>query len=799
VKTDFDRRNTVAGEWLCGRLAGAVFRHHAVLIFELLFTLVLLVRAEVVVEHRTPRDQQTAIATLPKKPVAVLDSIEMIRVADAATTTAVSPDQRLVAHFSPDGKQFVVVLRKGNLKKNTNEYSLVLFHTADALHSPQPRTIATFSSASNAPGIQDVRWLDDSTRVAFLGERAGELQELYTVNCTTQKLKRLTNPPNNVASYGISSDGARIVFAADPPKVALLTNKVRRQGLTVSNELASDLIAGDNETSVSMNPELFVRRRNSLLAQRIDGITLSYLPNLNISPDGKYLIVQTPVLDIPEEWKQYQDKFLQFRFAQMRNNKAANNDDFFRYTLIDLDTRTSRPLLDSPIATHGSEVGWAPDSRSVVITGVFLPLNIGDRAELEARKARPYVVEIKIPTGEFVEITDQDLQFLRWNRENDLLFEVRTLDGSMGSRIGYQKVTAAWEKTEPAKDDLRQNHEVDVLLEEDINTPPRIFVVDRTTRQKKLLLDLNPQFRELTFGRVEAIRWKALDGHELWGGIYYPPDYEPGKRYPLVVQTHGFAPDRFEINGNFVTAAFAAQPLANKEFVVLQIGNDTNLKEQEIYELTPSEPERFMSGVEGAIQYLDSIGMIDPARVGIVGFSRTCFYVQYTLTHSTFRFAGALIADGIDGGYFQYLAYSNANPELASEFESINGGQPFGEGLSAWRKSSPGFRLNRVNIPIRLEAHSRTTLLGEWEWFSGLSRMGKPVELIYLPDGTHILEKPWERMVSQQGSVDWFCFWLKGEEDPDPAKAEQYKRWRKLRALQQANGARGKAGVPAVN
>ncbi len=102
----------MAGEWLCGRLAGAVFRHHAVLIFELLFTLVLLVRAEVVVEHRTPRDQQTAIATLPKKPVAVLDSIEMIRVADAATTTAVSPDQRLVAHFSPDGKQFVVVLRK---------------------------------------------------------------------------------------------------------------------------------------------------------------------------------------------------------------------------------------------------------------------------------------------------------------------------------------------------------------------------------------------------------------------------------------------------------------------------------------------------------------------------------------------------------------------------------------------------------------------------------------------------------------------------------------------------------------
>jgi len=39
-------------------------------------------------------------------------------------------------------------------------------------------------------------------------------------------------------------------------------------------------------------------------------------------------------------------------------------------------------------------------------------------------------------------------------------------------------------------------------------------------------------------------------------------------------------------------------------------------------------------------------------------------------------------------------------------------------------------------------------------------------------------------MVSQQGNVDWFCFWLKGEEDPDPTKAEQYKRWRELRSPQ---------------
>ena len=44
--------------------------------------------------------------------------------------------------------------------------------------------------------------------------------------------------------------------------------------------------------------------------------------------------------------------------------------------------------------------------------------------------------------------------------------------------------------------------------------------------------------------------------------------------------------------------------------------------------------------------------------------------------------------------------------------------------------------------------------------------------------------KPLERLASEQGDVDWFRFWLKGEEDPDPTKAEQYARWRELRKLQ---------------
>jgi dipeptidyl aminopeptidase/acylaminoacyl peptidase len=202
---------------------------------------------------------------------------------------------------------------------------------------------------------------------------------------------------------------------------------------------------------------------------------------------------------------------------------------------------------------------------------------------------------------------------------------------------------------------------------------------------------------------------------------------------------------------------------------------------------TPQETERAMSAYENAAEYLDQKGIIDRSRVGLVGFSRTCLYVKYTLTHSSQHFAAAIVADGFDGGYLQYFGYGNEASNFDSEEESVIGAPPFGDGLLLWLKRSPGFLLDKVQTPLQIQSIGPNSLLGQWEWFLGLKRLGKPVDFIYLPTGTHILVKPWDRMVSQEGSVDWFCFWLKSEEDPDPAKAEQYKRWRELRKLQEQN------------
>jgi hypothetical protein len=453
----------------------------------------------------------------------------------------------------------------------------------------------------------------------------------------------------------------------------------------------------------------------------------------------------------------------------------------------------SRLLLDGPIPPlGGSEIAWSSDSQSVVLSDAYLPLNIEDAAERTRRKSHTFLVEVNISSREFVKISDEDLRLLDWDaKTKNVVCDVGRIDSLNGkpTRKAYfrkGKDNGIWFRSSVPQDQEAPSL-LDIVLDESPNQPPRIFAVDPGGGQKSLLMDLNPQFQGLVLARVEEVVWKTSRHQAVKGGLYWPVDYVAGKKYPLVIQTHGWNPDRFWIDGPWTTA-FAAQALAGKGFFVLQVPDpDWHLVE------TPKEAPAAMATYDSAIDFLDGKGLIDRDRVGITGFSRTYWYVMYVLTHSKHHFAAADVADGVDYSYFQYMAFSNTNQTLNGDSDLTIGASPFGRGLLKWFKVSPAFLMDKVETPLRIQTLSPITLLGDWPWFSGLTRLGKPVEMIYILDGQHTLEKPWDRMISQQGDVDWFCFWLKGEEDLDPAKADQYKRWRNFRTL----AADGSASVKA--
>jgi dipeptidyl aminopeptidase/acylaminoacyl peptidase len=717
-------------------------------------------------------------------PVTVSDVISMTRIAGLADSSSFlgGAPTRGFASFSPDGRRFAFVLRKGNVKRNTNDYSLFVVETREVFRKASATLLLTFSSSSNREGIKEVIWLRDNDTILFLGENPSELTQLFEISCSRRKLKRLTTHPTNVTSYAVSENEERIVYAAEIPTRNLVNESVIHHGFYVPADVdLTELIAGHVSEGKSDGCELFVMKKGNIKYERlkVSGSLLFPVPDLSVSPDGKYSIVKTMVRNINPAWKEYDDPVLK-RILATRLPKGSATF-IWGYELVDIDTGSSKALIDAPVGDSGSEVIWSPDSQSVIVAGTYLPLDVPNQEEREARRARTCAVEVVISNAQINQITDEDLKLVGLDQGLKLWqFESRdSQDETNGPprKVYFRKSPAGWERSDNVSGKDKQS-EPTVFVDEDLNRPPQIVAEDPETKQRGVVFDLNPQFAAMSLGHVKEIRWSDTAGHEIIGALYLPPDYVQNKRYPLVIQTHGYRPHEFWIDGPYATA-FVAQPLASRGIAVLQL--------PEVAAGTADEGERNVLAFESGIKYLDQQGIIDVNHVGLVGFSRTCYHVKYVLTHSKFHFGAASITDGVDAGYFQFATFANEAPNVAADAKMLVGAAPFGKGLSIWMNNSPGFLLDRVETPILIEATRPTSLMSEWEWFSGLSQLGKPVELLYLPTGAHVLEKPWDRLTSLQSNLDWFVFWLKGEEDPDPTKAGQYKRWRDLRELRQRN------------
>src|SRR5258708_2344680 len=484
------------------------------------------------------------------------------------TYTAGGSSKGIVAKFSPDTTQFVTVLRKGNLENNTNEYSLLLFRIADLFHSPAPHVLASLASSSNRPAIQNPIWLEDNDTILVSGENPGEHAQLYSLKSRSGALRQVTNNPTNITSFASSNTGDLIAYVAESPVSNFATEKALHNGFLVTHERLWDLIKGSFGGDEYSQHELFIH--NTATAEdrrvRINGEIEGPNPRIALSPNGKYLLVQTEVRRIPEGWRDYEGKFLRLYTGQPPTEGAPTN--VFQYELLDTDTGTSESLLGTPWPDGGSDVAWSPDSKSVVVSNAYLPLNADDSLERTVRKAHTFLVEVSVPDQKLSVVSDEHLRLLKWDVSTNHLI----CEGSSGSagnskaEVHFFKKFGGWSQVKASEQAAPLLPEI--ILDEDMNTPPRIVAVDPTSGRKSLMMYLNPQFGDLAFAKVQSVTWKDTLRNDAKGGLYWPLNYVAGRKYPLVIQTHWWDSDKFLIHDPFTTA-FAAQALAGKEFFLL--------------------------------------------------------------------------------------------------------------------------------------------------------------------------------------------------------------------------------------
>jgi dipeptidyl aminopeptidase/acylaminoacyl peptidase len=738
--------------------------------------------------------------TVPKRPFTIADDIGLAQFQYAGEGVASGGP---IIKFSPDGRVFAVVTERGALEQNAPEDTIWIFRSTDVekyLRGPGAATPAAvplvrMAGDKDGPIIGTVKWLSDSSGLAFTAlvkNQQCRFHQLFVADIKTSSVKPLSPENEDVDAFDVRNSNyvyevsAPAVLKApeaedDSPAVALTGKDIwsvifpsKSGQLTPFDRAGLWAVVGgkkfrviDAETNEPLNPG----------------------SDMTLSPDGHSIVAILPVKDYPKSWTRYKPPP---GYEEQTKDVPVDSG---AYQLIDLQKGTKRILVNAPTGRNGDwhsymlAARWSADSQSILLPDSFFPLDVSDPAEVAKRESQPFVAVLRLGTGELSAVlpVKAGLDKQRY-AVSDMRFEddrtvvidydrLYFLPNDVPSAVFHQEADGSWKQVSAGEDPRMLVLPFKLNVRESINEPPAIVAQDRLGGSFRVIWDPNPQLNEINLGSAEVIHGKDASGHEWEAGLVKPPNFLPGKRYPMVIQTHGFVKGQFLTNGIFASA-FAARALAAAGIVVVQLqGNEKNID-------TPNEGRGEVVLYQSVIEKLSDEGLVDPAKVGAIGFSRTVYHVLCALTNDVPLLAAASVTDGVNFGYFEYL--SSLEDGLAREADAINGGKPLdGAALKNWIARSPEFNMERASAPLLLLMPGRGPVVADWEPYAVLRYLDKPVDLVMIQPGTHVMTNPRQRFVSESTNVDWFRFWLKDEEDPDPTKADQYARWRELRKLQE--------------
>ena len=742
------------------------------------------------------------------KTFGVADDIEAAQFADVV----ISPNQQMVVVHTWRGS-----FLDGKLHDELRFYSTkalrAFVNDPDQAASVKPNWVIdenAVSTGENGPPVTDIRWFDDGSGVAFLLRTDPYHQRLCFALVGSQEIRYVTPPADDVLGFSVR-DAVHYVFTIASRALQDAERRTLDEPFQVGTgklfmdamfpEAMSNYVErGDLWAAIGGAPAPVNDQRTGLpIVLYEDGSR-----NLALAPDGSTLITVRPLAEVPKQWEtSFPPPFTTDAYgirAGKQNLNASNGWAYVgEYVSIRLADGKITSLTNAPYAQRA---GWweasaatprfSDDGKYVLLPGTFLAKQSGEEnrpcvavVELASRNVECVRRLKRNLAGGFEPGYEQiaGVAFATF-RHDEVLLKCNALDGD-------GEVTREYARSGPGEWTLRRDERAksstDHFLIESrasFKDPPILVASDGETHRSRVVFDPNPQLKDIVVGVPDIYKWKDNAGRDWEGILYKPAGFQFGTKYPLVIQNHGFAVDRFVPSGGF-PSAFIAQELASAGIMVLQVrdcpGGTTEIE-------GPCNVE----GYDAAIARLAKDGAIDPSKVGIIGFSRTVFYVLEALTTSKQHFAAASITDGITAGYMDYLLGVGPNHMTANEGTAIMGAPPFGPGLERWLKGSPDFNMDKITTPLRVVATRSGSLLEMWEPYALLEDMQKPVDLIILNSDEHVITNPKIRFAAQTGNLDWFRFWLQGYEDPDPAKADQYRRWRQLREMQFKQGGTGK-------
>jgi dipeptidyl aminopeptidase/acylaminoacyl peptidase len=295
------------------------------------------------------------------------------------------------------------------------------------------------------------------------------------------------------------------------------------------------------------------------------------------------------------------------------------------------------------------------------------------------------------------------------------------------------------------------------------NRPPDVFVADAAFKNARRLTGANPQLKAKRLGKTELISYLDVDGTRSYGVVYYPVDYEPGKKYPTVFNIYEqFFDDTFQGTINVLT---------NNGYAVVQ--PSVNLEQG-------FPGEAWVKGVTAAANKLIEMGVADPERLGVQGTSYGGYATNLLITQTN-RFKAAINISG----KVNMVSFYTDSPRLG--VRNIHAPEKSQDriGATLWQQPqkyiahSAIMFADRIKTPLLLmtgEQDHNVPARQAMEMYYALRRLGKEVAWVSYTNGGHGMPTSTVEEVKDyhQRILDWYNDHLKGDlkKKADDAKAE---------------------------
>ncbi len=263
-----------------------------------------------------------------------------------------------------------------------------------------------------------------------------------------------------------------------------------------------------------------------------------------------------------------------------------------------------------------------------------------------------------------------------------------------------------------------------VFERSDGDRPNEVYVAGADLSDAHAVTKLNPQLDEVALARSELVHYRDADGKTLYGVLYYPYGYEPGKRYPLVAEVYeGYFDNGFNENMNLLAGRgwFAFHPSVEFE--------------------TGYPGEAWVKGVTAAINSLEDRGLVDGSKLGIEGTSYGGYATNLLITQ-TDRFAAAVNISG----KVNIISFLGDSPKIGTRnYSAAENGQDR-LGATLWEapmkyiQHSAVMFADRIKTPLLMLTGKQDYNVpdtNQREMYYALRRLGKEVVWVQYADAGH--------------------------------------------------------------